>query len=110
MTIIKFERKSRLSKEESKYKDALTLLSNKAQEEHYSKHNDTIAKLLLCLFWDKKFDISSLRILDEQYLKAALTVLSSFAFSMKNVESLLDETLLLVIAENHELNRKNIEM
>jgi hypothetical protein len=84
------------------------LLSNKAQEQHYSSHNDTIAKLLLCLFWDKKFDISSLRILDDAYLNDALIVLSSYAFSMKNIESLLDESILLSIAENHELIKKNI--
>ena len=76
---------------------------------HYSGHSDTIAKLLLCLYWAKKFDISTLRVLNEQYLEAALSVLSCYAFSMKNIESLIDESVLLTIAKNHELDRFNIE-
>lgn len=109
MSVIKFQREAHLNKDELKYLNALTLLSNKALEKHYSKHNDTIAKLLLCLYWGKKFDICALRVLDDQYLNAALTILSSFAFSMKNVESLIDESVLLAIAETHELSREHIE-
>jgi len=109
MSIINFERKENLSKDDLKYRDALVLLAERANEEHYSKHNVTIAKLLLCLHWAKKFDISSLRVLDEKYLKASLSVLSLYAFSMKNVESFISEKVLLSIAVNHELNKGNIE-
>jgi len=108
MSIINFERKENLSKDDLKYRDALVLLSNKAQEQHYSMHNDTIAKLLLCLHWNKKFDISSLRVLDDQYLKAALSILSFYSYSMKNIESFIEDSVLLSIAENHELTKDNI--
>lgn len=109
MSIINFERKINLSKGDLEYRDALLLLTEKASEEHYSKHNSTIAKLLLCLFWGRKFDITSLRILDDKYLNAALTSLSSYSFLAKNIESLVNEKVILAIAKNHGLTKNSIE-
>ncbi len=109
MSIINFERKTILSKDDLEYRGALLLLTEKASEEHYSKHNSAIAKLLLCLFWGMKFDITSLRILDDRYLNAALTSLSSYSFLAKNIESLIKEEVILSIAKNHGITKNNIE-